>query len=201
MSLNHKLFLNASFLEFAIKIDIELSQKARIKSCPHCGGTLHSARYQRKGRIVDGVTLPEDWGSFHSLCCSSEGCRKRVRPPSMRYAGRSPFSSSLFLLAELIQSGGSARAMTALSKELNISERTLRRWMLLWKKLYNTSKWWRKIASLWMLSGKMLYDFWEQLLKSKETHEDAFQNLLMQSTEIWSETNLFVTHSISAKDA
>ena len=120
MPFNHKLFLNASFLEFAIQIDLKFAEQARLKCCHHCGGKLHSARYQRKGRLLD-LDLAEDWGSFHSLCCSVEGCRKRIRPLSIRYAGRSPFSLALFLLAELIQSRGSQRSIIALSKELGVS--------------------------------------------------------------------------------
>ena len=200
MSFNHKLFLDASFLEFASRLDIEFAAQARLKCCTHCGGPLHSARYQRKGRLID-ATLPEDWSSFHSLCCSIEGCRKRIRPLSIRYAGRSPFSVALYLLAELIQSGGSKRSIISLSKELSISERTIRRWLLLWKKIYTNSIWWRKIASVWMLSGKKLNDFWRLLLKTKKIYKDTFQDLLIKSAEIWSETKLFVTYKIPAKDA
>lgn len=162
MAFNHKLFLNASFLEFAIGVDIEFSEKAQLKGCPHCGGKLHFARYERKGRFVD-LALPDDWGPFHSLCCSVDGCRKRMRPLSIRYAGRSPFSVALFLLAELIQSGGSKRSTTSLCKELNVSERTIRRWLLLWKRIYANSTWWQKIGSVWMLNGKRLHELWERL--------------------------------------
>jgi hypothetical protein len=200
LTFNHKLFLNASFLEFATRIDIEFSEKACLKGCLHCGGTLHFARYQRKGRLID-IALPDDWGSFHSLCCSAEGCRKRVRPLSIRYAGQSPFNVSLFLLAELIQSGGTERSIISLSKELSISERTIRRWLLLWKKIYTNSTWWRKIASVWMLSGKTLNDFWSLLLTTTKIYKDTFQYLLIKSAEIWSETKLFVTYKIPAKDA
>ena len=200
MSFNHKLFLNASFLKFASRLDTEFAALARLKSCAHCGGTLHFARYTRKGRFID-LALPDDWSSFHSLCCSGEGCRKRVRPLSIRYAGQSPFSASLFLLAELIQSGGSKRSIISLSKELNVSERTIRRWLLLWKKIYINSTWWRKITSVWMINGKTLIDFWSLLFTIKKTDEDAFQYLLIKSAEIWNEIKLFVTYIIPAKDA
>jgi len=200
LSFNHKLFLDASFLEFASRLDLEFAAQARLKCCTHCGGTLHFARYRRKGRLLD-VVLPEDWEFFHSLCCSVEGCRKRVRPLSIRYAGQSPFSVALYLLAELIQTGGSEPSIISLSKELNISERTIRRWLSLWKKIYTNSIWWRKIASVWMLSGKTLSDFWSLLLTTKKTTKETFQDLLIKIAEIWSETKLFVTYKIPAKDA
>jgi hypothetical protein len=132
--LNHKLFMNARFLDFAQKVDVEFTNKSRLEGCSHCRGALHSAAYQRKGRFFN-IKLPEDWGTFYSLCCSKEGCRKRVRPPSIRYAGRSPFSIALYLLAELIQSGGSQRTIIALSRELHVSERTIGRWQRFWKRL------------------------------------------------------------------
>ena len=197
---NHKLFLNASFLEFASRLDQKFSEEARLKSCPNCKSPLHSARYQRKGRFID-MALPDDWGCFHSLCCSAEGCRKRVRPISIRYAGRSPFSTALFLLAELIQSGGSNRSIIYICKELNISERTIRRWLSFWKSVYSKSTWWRKIASVWMLSGKTLNEFWNLLLTTKKTFTDSFQELLINSKEIWMEIKLFVGDRLPAKDA
>jgi hypothetical protein len=200
LGFNHKLFLNASFLEFALRIDLEFSAQARLKPCIHCGGTLHSARYQRKGRLID-TTLPDNWGLFHSLCCSFEGCRKRVRPFSIRYAGRSPFSIALYLLAELIQSRGSNRSILSLCKELNISERTIRRWLSFWKKVYSKSTWWRKISSIWMLSGKSLSELWDLLLSIKKTSSETFQYLLINSSEIWSEIKLFVGYRPPAKDA
>lgn len=164
---NHKLFLNASFLEFAAKIDTEFAERACLKACPHCRGSLHFARYARKGRFID-ITLPDNWSSFHSLCCSVEGCRKRVRPFSIRYAGRSPYSVALYLLAELIQSGGAKRSVIALCKELRVSERTIRRWQSFWKKVYAKSIWWRKTSSIWMLSGQTLYKLWLSLFGVKK---------------------------------
>ena len=63
MSFKHKLFLDASLLEFATRFDIEFAAQARLKCFIHCGGALHSARYQRKGWLID-TTLPEDWISL-----------------------------------------------------------------------------------------------------------------------------------------
>lgn len=197
---NHKLFLNASFLEFALKIDAEFAETARLKRCPHCNASLHYAHYKRKGRVVD-LALPDGWELFHGLCCSNKGCRKRVRPPSIRYAGRSPFSVALYLLVELIQSGGSKRSVISLSKELNISQRTIRRWLLFWKKIYSESTWWRKIASIWMLSGKTLLQFWISLISIKNNLTNSFQYLLKNSADIWAEIKLFVGDRIPAKDA
>lgn len=199
MTINHTLFLDANFLNYALQIDIEFANKAKEKRCPHCKNKLHFGRYQRKGRLFN-VSLPEEWGIFHSLCCSSEICRKRVRPLSLRYAGKSPYSPGLFLLAELIKARGSQRSIIALSKELKVSERTIRRWLSFWKKVYSKSTWWRKISSIYMLSGKTLNDLWNSLLTIK-TKTEAFQYLIIKSAEIWDEFQLFVGDIIPAKDA
>ena len=46
----HKLLGDTSFHDLLLKIDEEVAQEVRKKRCPHCGGVLHSARYERKPR-------------------------------------------------------------------------------------------------------------------------------------------------------
>ncbi|MBX9839176.1 MAG: hypothetical protein K2X69_12800 [Silvanigrellaceae bacterium] len=105
------------------------------------------------------------------------------------------------MLAELIQSRGSNRSIISLCKELNVSERTIRRWLSFWKKVYTKSTWWRKTNYIWMLSGKSLADLWDLLLSTKKTSKDTFQDLVINSAEIWSEIKLFVGYKPPAKDA
>jgi len=180
------LLSDARFLNFALNLDIEFSEKARLKGCPECKGKLHFARYQRKGRLLE-IDLPSEWNSFHGLCCASEGCRNRVRPLSVRFAGRSPFSGTLVLLTKLLRSGGSNRSVILLCKELQVSERTVRRWICYWKRVHEKSTWWRKLASIWSLSGKSLIDLWNLLLENKKTSENSFEHLILNSAELWQE--------------
>ena len=58
-----------------------------------------------------------------------------------------------------------------------------------------------KIASTWMLSGKTLLELWNLLLTIKKTSQAAFQELLKNSSELWSEIKLFVGYKLPAKDA
>lgn len=169
---------------------MEFSEKARLKNCPECQGKLHYARYQRKGRLLER-NLPSNWNSFHSLCCTSEGCRKRVRPLSVRFAGRSPFSTPLVLLVKLLTSGGAQRTIISLSKELHISERTIRRWLNFWKWVHAKSVWWRKLASIWSLSGKTLSELWNLILDEKKTIGNPVEYLLLNSAELWLEIKFF----------
>ena len=191
---------DARFLDFALKIDIELAESTRLNACPKCKGKLHFARYARKGRFLN-LELPPNWNSFHSLCCSNEGCRKRSRPPSIRFAGRSPFSGTIVLLAKLLKSGGSQRSRISLSKELLVSERTIRRWLKFWQRVHERSVWWRKLASIWSLSGKTICDLWDLLHKSQKIKENPIEYLLLQSSELWSEIKLSVGRDPPAENA
>lgn len=183
-----------------MNLDAELSKKVREKACPKCGGALHFARYQRKGRILES-DFSEDWNSFHSLCCAREGCRKRVRPLSVRFAGRSPFNGGLVLLARLLVSGGSKRSILLLSKELKVSERTLRRWLRFWNYVHKNSVWWRKIGAIWSLSGKTLENLWDLILKVKNNIKNSLEYLLATSAELWLEIKFFDGDLFPAKDA
>lgn len=173
-------------MDFALHLDTEFSEKARLEGCPKCKGKLHYARYQRKGRLLE-IALSADWNSFHGLCCAREGCRKRLRPLSVRFAGRSPFSGALVLLAKLLRSGGSDRCVILLCKELQVSERTIRRWICYWKRVHEKSRWWRKLASRWSSSGKSLIDLFNLILKNKKSLEISFQYLFLNSAELWQE--------------
>src|SRR5947207_31166 len=76
----HELPFGASFWPFLLSVDQDLAQTTRQKACP-CGGRLHRADYPRKPRGAEG--LPEDDALRFSFCCASDGCRKRVTPPSV----------------------------------------------------------------------------------------------------------------------
>ena len=185
---------NASFLGFAMDLDRKFCDKTRLKDCPHCGAKLHSACYERKGHNPENA-LPEGWNTFYGLCCSREGCRKRVRPPSVRFAGRSPCSSALVLLAQLLRSGGSQRSVIALCKMLKVSERTVRRWLRFWQVVCSRSRWWRELSSLRSLMGKSLEDLWTLFLEQAKNKESAFEQLISKSENLWDEIQFFVGDS------
>jgi hypothetical protein len=193
------LLSDARFFDFAIHIDAEFSKNARSTGCPKCGGALHSARYNRKGRLKD-IASPQNWNLFHSLCCSNENCRKRVRPLSIRFAGRSPFSANLVILANLLVSGGSKRSIIVICRELKVSESTVRRWLRFWKTVHIKSVWWRKLTSIWSLSGKTFIDLWNLLLETKKSSQDAFEYLLLNSAKLWREITFTVGNLFPAKD-
>jgi hypothetical protein len=149
--------LNASFLELLVAVDLDLSAQARRNGCPACGAPLHSARYPRKGH-TGPVRAPEGWDLFHGLCCSKEGCRRRVRPESVRFAGRSPNVPFQVAMVRVLRSGGAQRGVAALAALARVSERTVRRWLDFWRRVHARSRWWNDVAGRFSLSGLGLED-------------------------------------------
>ena len=82
--LSHDFPVDSTTWAFLERIDEDLA--ARIKTCRCCGGNLHAASYPRKPRGVERPLVAE--ARRLSFCCTREGCRRRVTPPSVRYFGR-----------------------------------------------------------------------------------------------------------------
>jgi hypothetical protein len=187
-------------LDFAACRDVEFAEEARKKGCPHCGGSLHYGRYYRKFRSLPDFEPPEGWALFASLCCSREGCRKRVRPLSLRYAGRSPHSVAVLLLCRFLKSGGSQKSTSALCKLLGISPRTVSRWLRLWRAAHSRSVWWRKIASRFGLHGKTFVDLHNTLV-GLHSPKTATELLLSECAQLWSEIRITDGEVAPAKHA
>ncbi len=93
------------------------------------------------------------------------------------------------------------RSVIALSRELNVSERTIRRWLKFWKYIHQKSKWWRKLASLYSLNGKKLNDLWDLMLRNGENSKNSFSYLILKSSTLWDEITFSVGAHFPAKDA
>ena len=173
---------DARIFAFADKLDLKLAAEARRKGCVYCKGILHSAAYFRSPRHsqVTGKV------KFYGLCCSKEGCRRRTRPKSIRFAGKSPYNTSFFLFLRLLSSGPSKRNCLALSRELSISLSTTKRWICCWRRIESNSVWWRTLSSGFYLSGKDLCDLWSKLLTNSRPLE-AFELLLERAADLWPE--------------
>jgi Homeodomain-like domain len=184
---------------FAEKVDCDLAINAKNKNCPCCKGPLNFARYLRVLRGAQRNFAADDRVLFHGLCCSSEGCRKRVRPPSIRFAGRSPRSPVFLLLATLLKSGGSERKVRAISKELGVSERTIRRWLRMWTKVENQSIWWRKIAAQYFLHGRSVKTLWSVLCGLHLDAQAAMEFLVKESAQLWQEVKITVGNESCAE--
>jgi hypothetical protein len=137
-----KLLRESSFFLLLLSFDRDLAEEVRAKGCPHCASALHSGRYDRKPRGAP-PDLPPEYDRRESFCCSAEGCRKRVRPPSLRFFGRRVYLGPAFLLASAMIHGITEKRAAALRDLLGVSKRTLERWRAWWREVFPQSGFWR----------------------------------------------------------
>jgi hypothetical protein len=126
-------------------IDIELANQQRKGRCPHCGGPLHQANYQRQGWGVPKGT-PEEYLIRRSFCCGREGCRRRTMPPSCIYLGRHVYWTGIIVVVMALRQrrpdGWSARQ---LMDRFGISRKTLLRWMAYFRDIFPSSPQWQRL--------------------------------------------------------
>lgn len=94
-----------SFLKFhaeLLRTDEAAVADVRRAGCPRCRGRLDVANFPRKVRGIDEACEKVGrYGIRLSLCCASEGCRKRATPPSVRFFGRRVYASFVVVLVSL----------------------------------------------------------------------------------------------------
>ncbi len=131
---------SSNFFALLLRFDEDLAAQAREVGCA-CGGVLHSARYGRKPRGG-----PEGLGPEHamrlSFCCSVEGCRRRVTPPSLRFLGRKVFFGVFVLLLPILREGPTPERLRRLAASFVVSPRTLLRWRRWWREVVPRSRLW-----------------------------------------------------------
>lgn len=137
----HDLLRDASFWIFLFRVDQDLAASVRQKACP-CGGRLHCAHYPRKPR-GGGDDLPEEYGYRLSFCCSREGCRKRVTPPSVRFLGRKVYLAAVVVLVAAMRQGPTARRIRELSAHFDVDRRTIVRWQQFWQEYLPGTPFWK----------------------------------------------------------
>jgi hypothetical protein len=130
------------------RIDVDLAARARSAGCD-CGGVLHSANYPRKPRGGPG-DLGEQYEYRLSLCCATEGCRKRVTPRSVRFLGRKVYLAAVVVLASAMRQGPTPTRVAKLRNLLGVGERTLRRWRKWWQQMFCEGSFWRTARARFM---------------------------------------------------
>lgn len=126
---------------FLCEVDADLAAKVQPAGCPQCGAVLHSARYRRR---VRGITMRAEASHDYraSFCCSRDGCRHRVTPPSVRFLGRKHFLSSVVLLVSAARYGARPSVAQALRHTYGVSHSTLARWQRWWRETVPTTAFW-----------------------------------------------------------
>lgn len=145
------LLADASLPCLLLQIDVELAAEARAGGCHACGATLHSATFPRKVR-GGPWRLGDDHDRRLSFCCSREGCRRRLTPPSVRFIGQHVYLSVVVVLAGLLVGGPTAWRVSHLAATLGVSRRTVVRWRSWWQRLKQAPIWRRLRGRLAPLS-------------------------------------------------
>jgi hypothetical protein len=139
--LYQSLFRDSRFFDLLLTLDEELAGEARRGGCA-CGGVLHGAAYERKPR-GGPAGLARGSAIRFSFCCATEGCRRRMTPPSLRFLGRKVFFGILVLLLPVLRDGPTAERLNRLCETFAVSVRTVRRWCRFWRETFVTSRVWQ----------------------------------------------------------
>lgn len=133
----------STFFQLLLKIDLDTMEALQFKGCPHCQGPLDRADYDRKPRCGP-EEIPDNFSKMFSLCCRSDGCRRRVSPASVRFLGRKTYLLFFILMA----SSHSERLLSKLSRDLKVSRNTLSRWRNYWREDFPLSPVWKRLRGL-----------------------------------------------------
>jgi hypothetical protein len=93
------LMADARFHDLLLTFDTDLADIARAGRCVICRSAVHSGNYRRKLRGPFARLLGEEHRWRFSLCCSRSGCRKRKKPPSLRFLGPKAYLGAMRLLS------------------------------------------------------------------------------------------------------
>jgi hypothetical protein len=139
-----ELLKKTSLFHLLYLIDLDLAALKREGRCPHCGGPLHQANYRRKPR-GGPVEIPEECCIRQSLCCGSEGCRKRCAVESCLFMGRRVYWRSVILVVmALRQKRPESSSAGELVRMFGISRKTLMRWFDYFQEAYARSMEWQR---------------------------------------------------------
>jgi hypothetical protein len=133
------------FYGLLLKFDQDLAAKVREGGCPVCGAALHAAPYPRKPR-GGPAGLGKEYRERLSLCCAADGCRKRSKPPSLRFLGRKVYWGVAVILISALRCGPSPARMRQLQEWVEVSRQTVLRWQVWWQRVLPQTACWRAVC-------------------------------------------------------
>ena len=136
-----KWLLDAKFYLVLERIDADLAAVARAGGCRVCNGVLHSARFPRRPR-GGPLDLGGGYACRHSLCCDTDGCRKRLTPASVRFLGRKVYLGAVVVVATVLRHGVTPVRMERLRALFGVSAKTVKRWRAFWQETVAASDFW-----------------------------------------------------------
>lgn len=135
------------FFSLLLAIDRQMVEACQASDCPHCGGRLDRSDYPRKPR-GEPDDVPEEFSIRFSLCCSVDGCRRRLTPTSVRFLARRVYVGVAVLLVAAALQGLSPARIKRLSQAFGIPARTARRWLEWWQTSFAESAFFRSLRGL-----------------------------------------------------
>lgn len=129
--------LGSEFFEGLVAVDQAIVEQAAQRPCAECGGRLHRGDYPRKPRGGRIAVAAERWLRRFSLCCGSEGCRRRATPPSVRFMGRRVYAGAVVVAAAAMAI--TAMAVSTAVRTTGVPARTTRRWLRWWREAFPAS--------------------------------------------------------------
>ena len=139
--MDHRLLQSVGFWVSLFSIDKEFATEACRAGCP-CGRRVHRADYPRKPR-GGSKGLPREYTYRLSFCCSREGCRKRVTPPSVRFLGREVYLAAVVVLVAAMRQGPTPRRVRELTRLFDIDARTIARWQVFGREQFPQTAFWK----------------------------------------------------------
>lgn len=132
------------FHRLLMQLDERIAQQAQKQGCknPGCHGVLHWDNYQRTPR---GAAIGPEFCLRYSLCCSTDGCRKRVTPESVRFPGRKVYLGAVVVVIAALCCGATPARMERLKELVGVSSQTVRRWLEWWREILPQTRCWRVV--------------------------------------------------------
>ena len=128
--------LDDKFFGWLVKIDEEAARRVAEQGCRLCGGPLHRGDYPRKPRGGLMALAGEVFSRRISLCCGTDGCRRRSMPPSVRFLGRRVYLGVAVVLASALLCQA---AVKEVKRATGVPIRTVRRWGAWWQQEFPQS--------------------------------------------------------------
>ena len=136
---------NSNLYQLLHRIDQTFAEEQKQDGCPYCSGRLHQANYNRKPR-GGPENLDEAYTLRHSLCCASEGCRRRTKPMAVRFLDRRVYWGCVILIVTVLrQNRDSGYSAGKLMRQFGIARGTLKRWMTFFREVFPTSSAWKRL--------------------------------------------------------
>ncbi len=131
-----------AFFSFLLEIDRSIADEAHERPCRHCGGKLDRADFWRSGHGLPSGGNDEHRRRF-SLCCRTDGCRKRAMPDSVRFLRGMSYVSIIIVILSALNHGPASKCSASLTAQLKVCRQTVQRWIKWWRDVFGASPLWR----------------------------------------------------------